>query len=423
MADITLRKDITLTANPTKGELTAEEIYKKCSPAVFYIETYDAQGTMIGSGSGFFISNNGTAITNYHVIQGAQTAKIILSDTKKEYSVVGVFDYNKNDDWAILKIAGSGFSYLNMGDASTVVGGAAVYAIGSPLRLQNSITSGIISNTNRQINTTNYIQTSAAISPGSSGGALINKYGEVIGITSGGFAEGQNINLALPITYIKKVNTGSALALSEIASYSVKMSSTAYSVKVAPGATKTLYITADTDYENNFNIIYDTQNESLVSCYWGNWDGDTIPFTITGLKSGSTNISITTDIPSKTKQTLTISVEVTSARESQEVGYSQFPNIPDFGACLGLDCYSSGGNNSNFAYYYSIYDTAEISDDQFSKYEDVLNQYGFYNSHIFTNDDGFDVAVFDNDYAAYQVMIGPYYLNGAPYVAVMIVKK
>lgn len=190
---------------PTTGEKTeknAEEVYASCSPAVFYIEVYDAAGNATASGSGFFIDQGGVAVTNYHVIDGAYSAKIALSESGKVYAVRGVYAYDKVQDYAILQIDGSGFPTLAVGDAKTVVGGSTVFAIGSPLGLQNSISQGLISNPARSEGGAEYIQISAAISHGSSGGALLNKYGEVIGITSASYADGQNLNLAVPLSLL-----------------------------------------------------------------------------------------------------------------------------------------------------------------------------------------------------------------------------
>ncbi len=203
------------------AELSSEQIYAKCSPAVFYIEVYNSSGTATASGSGFFIDSNGTAVTNYHVIKGAYSAKITVSDTKKVYNVLGVYDYSVDNDWAILKVDGSGFNYLDQGSSASVVGGANVYAIGSPLGLQNTITAGLISNTARAESGVTYIQTSAAISSGSSGGALINKFGKVIGITCASYVDGQNLNLALPITYISGYKTASVTTLSNLVTAAV----------------------------------------------------------------------------------------------------------------------------------------------------------------------------------------------------------
>ena len=196
--------------------LTSEEIYKKCSPAVFYIEVYDGQGKATGSGSGFFIDSDGTAVTNYHVIDGASSAKILRADTKDVYKVTGVYDYSEDGDWAILKIDGENFPYLEIERNEKVVGGQTVYAIGSPLGLENTISEGLISNTERTMSGKPIIQISVPISHGSSGGALINKSGKVIGITSAGIDEGQNLNFARPISLIDGFTKGRPFALSAI---------------------------------------------------------------------------------------------------------------------------------------------------------------------------------------------------------------
>ena len=209
-------KGATVTKPVQSGELTAEEIFEKCSPAVFYIELYDKNDEAISSGSGFFIDDKGTAVTNYHVIEDAYSALIQLSDTEAVHEVLGVYDYNAEEDWAIIKIDCSVNQYLNIGDSSSAVGGAKVYAIGSPLGLQNTISEGIISNPARVDGGVTYIQTNAAISNGSSGGALLNKYGEVVGITSAGYTAGQNLNLALPMTYLNGYKTNQVTALSTL---------------------------------------------------------------------------------------------------------------------------------------------------------------------------------------------------------------
>ena len=207
------------TSTPT--EYTAEQIYAKCSSSVFYVEVYDKAGNAFASGSGFFINSGGVAVTNYHVIEGAHSATITLSDTEEVYDVIGVYDYSKEEDWAVIQVDVAGTAYLEFGDMNSIQGGAAVFAIGSPLGLQNTITQGIISNTNRVLDGLSFIQTSAAISQGSSGGALINKYGRVIGITSAKFSEGENLGLALPISVIDGYDSSTLTGLSQLAGSSV----------------------------------------------------------------------------------------------------------------------------------------------------------------------------------------------------------
>ena len=198
------------------GKLSAEEIYEKCSPAVFYVELYDKNGNKLGSGSGFFIASDGTAVTNYHVIENAYSARVVTPNSNRMYDVAGVYDYNEKNDWAVIKVDGKNFPYLEL-ETEAVKGGETVYAIGSPKGLQNTISEGLISNVEREIDGVKYIQTSAAISPGSSGGALINKSGKVVGITSAGIEGGQNLNLAIPVSVFKGYRKQNAHSLSAAA--------------------------------------------------------------------------------------------------------------------------------------------------------------------------------------------------------------
>ena len=181
-------------------DLTAMEIYEKCSGAVFYIETCDVTGEPYVSGSGFFIDPAGIAVTNHHVIKDAFSASATLTDGRT-LPITGVLYFDPEIDFAVIRVAGYGFPTLPVGDSSAVVGGEKVYAIGSPQGLQNSISDGIISNP-RRADMYDYIQTTAPISPGSSGGALINPRGEVIGITQGGYEDGQNLNFAVPMNAV-----------------------------------------------------------------------------------------------------------------------------------------------------------------------------------------------------------------------------
>ena len=268
-----------------KRELTAEEIYAKCVPAVFYIEVYDAYGDALCSGSGFFIDSIGTAVTNYHVIYGGHSAKIMVTNTDgsyRTYDVLGVSDYSEEEDWAVLKIDGSGFQWLEFGSPSTAVGGATVYALGSPLGLDSTISQGLISNPARMVDGQVYIQTSAAISAGSSGGALLNKYGEVIGITSAGFEEGQNLNLAIPIGRLSGIRTGEYVPISSTCIMpSGLLTADQYYIRMEPNDSVTDIITAvESNCDEATSVMFEIEDPSMLSCSWGTWTGDTIPLYI-----------------------------------------------------------------------------------------------------------------------------------------------
>lgn len=179
-----------------KTTLTAEQISAACAPAVFYIDVYALNGTLFGHGSGFFISGDGLAVTNFHVAANGRRLVITTIDGKT-YSDVRIIDSDKENDLALLKVAGSGFPYLELGDSSRVAQGQKVYAIGNPLGLTNTMSEGIVSNPRRTLGGTEYIQISAPIAAGSSGGALLNEEGKAIGVTSAGFSIA-DLNLAIP---------------------------------------------------------------------------------------------------------------------------------------------------------------------------------------------------------------------------------
>ena len=197
------------------AELTAEQIYKKASPAVFYIEVLDSKGTPIKTGSGFFVSETGLAMTNYHVVIGA-TSMRVTTDDGKVHSVAGIYDYNWKKDTALIQIEGGGFPYLEIADSTKLQTGATVYTLGSPLGLQASFTRGIISQSLREIEGAEYIQLDAPISSGSSGGALLDTACRVIGVTSATMTASQNINLAVPIVFYDDLQRETFVSLSSI---------------------------------------------------------------------------------------------------------------------------------------------------------------------------------------------------------------
>ena len=203
-----------------KTKLTAEQVYANCSPAVFYIEVQNAAGTAVSSGSGFFLDESGIAVTNWHVINGAEKAVITLPGSGAKYDVTGVYAYSSTSDYALIQVNGSGFETLPI-NAMMPRGASDVYAIGSPKGLQNTVSAGIISNPRRVIEmsrlvSSSFIQTTAAISNGSSGGVLLNAYGEAIGITSNSYTDGQNLNFARPISCIAVAKTDTLTPLAEV---------------------------------------------------------------------------------------------------------------------------------------------------------------------------------------------------------------
>ena len=291
--DETTNTAIVRSGKPAPQELTPEQIYARCAPAVFYVEIYDRDGWCTKTGSGFFLTSDGIAVTNYHVISGAASARITVSDTGATYEVLGIYDSSPEEDWAVLQIGGSGFQTLEIGDPDYDVGGATVYAIGSPLGLQNTISSGIISNPYRMDGGMTYIQMSAAISPGSSGGALLNKYGQVIGITSATYSEGQNLNLAIPMTYLEGMDVSAYGPLNDRSGDpSGILSLSDYKLNLALDQEATVRVNAVEKNCTGVSVKYSIVDESVVQCTWGSWHGDDIDLNLKGLSIGSTEITV-----------------------------------------------------------------------------------------------------------------------------------
>ncbi len=182
-------------AENKKEVLSVEEIAKRVGPSIVgisctsIVQSYFGAQQSESGGSGIIIDDKGHIVTNYHVIEGGSKIKVKLtSGNEYEASVVGG---DEKTDIAVIKIvAKEELHVATIGNSDEVEVGALAVAIGNPLasELFGTVTAGVISGVNRTMTVgqrdMNLIQTDAAISPGNSGGALINKYGEVIGINS-----------------------------------------------------------------------------------------------------------------------------------------------------------------------------------------------------------------------------------------------
>lgn len=171
------------------GRYSFEGIAETVMPSIVEIYTYK-DDHMLGSGSGIILTEDGYIATNAHVIANAESLSVRLNDDGDDRYTGTVVGHDTKTDLAILKIAADHLPPAVLGNSDNVRLGETVCALGNPAGLHSSITTGIISGVNRKVRaeSTNYemecFQTDAAISPGNSGGALVNLYGEVIGITS-----------------------------------------------------------------------------------------------------------------------------------------------------------------------------------------------------------------------------------------------
>ena len=196
------------TTVSSDGKLSDKEIIKKVSPAVVGIECYAFGNsfTPSSSGSGIIMTADGYIVTNAHVVEDAAGITVVLENG--DAYAAELIGADSDTDLAVLKIEASNLTYAEFGNSDELERGDRVIAIGNPggTVLAGSTTGGMVSGLNRTINSsspysTSYIQVDAAINPGNSGGALVNEYGQVVGINSAKIAETdyEGIGFAIPI--------------------------------------------------------------------------------------------------------------------------------------------------------------------------------------------------------------------------------
>ena len=193
------KEELTVEASSSNDKLDGTTIFEKYSPAVFMV--YASNDIYTSQGSGFFIDGNGLAVSNYHVFKGTFKGEeaIMLSGSDKAYHVTKVIHNDEDDDFIIFRVNISNNKFIPLARSKPKTG-EKVYAIGSPRQLKNTLSSGEVSGWRGE----NYMQISVPIDHGSSGGALINEYGQAVGITTAGIEKsGANLNFAISIDVIK----------------------------------------------------------------------------------------------------------------------------------------------------------------------------------------------------------------------------
>ena len=198
--------DFTLAPVSSGIELSLQELYEKCEPTIVGISAYTEKVSGYSWGSGIIISSDGLILTNAHVVENSDSAKVSFSDgTEYEARLVGA---DSISDIAVLKINASDLPVAEIGDSSGLRVGDRVAAIGNPLgeTLRSTLTDGIISAIERGVSykgrSMTLLQTNTAINEGNSGGALFNMYGQVIGITNmkimSSYSSIEGIGFAIP---------------------------------------------------------------------------------------------------------------------------------------------------------------------------------------------------------------------------------
>ncbi|HEU6448363.1 MAG TPA: trypsin-like peptidase domain-containing protein [Verrucomicrobiae bacterium] len=183
-----------------------QDLVKQIGEAVVQVRTPE------GLGSGFFINAEGYLITNFHVIEGETEISVEVyhrTDGHLErdvYRKVRIIAINKFHDLALLHIEDKNapkFKYVSLGSSDALNVGDSVFAIGSPLGLERTVTQGILSTKTRELEGELYLQTSAQINPGNSGGPLFNLAGQVVGVTNMKITFGEGLGFAIPVELVK----------------------------------------------------------------------------------------------------------------------------------------------------------------------------------------------------------------------------
>jgi len=180
---------------------TAQEIAKKAFGSTVLLVMEDANGQPLSLGSGFVV-RSGEIASNLHVVEGAARGYAKLVGQKTKYDIEGITAVDPERDLVVLKISAVGSPVLPLGNSDGVQVGESVYAVGNPQGLEGTFSQGIVSSV-REVGADKLLQITAPISPGSSGGPVLNSTGEVIGVSVATFRGGQNLNFAIPTAYLK----------------------------------------------------------------------------------------------------------------------------------------------------------------------------------------------------------------------------
>ncbi len=236
---------------------TVPEIAEKALAATVYLEMQDSNGKPLGFGSGFFVTPNLIA-TNYHVIAGAASGTAKLVGKSTIYKIEGFTATYKSNDLALLKVSASGINPLPIGNSDAVKIGETVYVAGNPKGLEGTFSDGIISSRHGG-HAKGRLQMTAPISPGSSGSPMLNRKGEVIGVSFMILEGGQNLNFAIPSLYLKTL-----LALSgtvkPLSQGNQTISAETYFVRGNAKADLGQYLAAISDFDKAIQLKPDAVN-------------------------------------------------------------------------------------------------------------------------------------------------------------------
>lgn len=191
---------VALSARSAIFGQTARAIAQKTSPSVVLLLMNDAHGNPISLGSGFFVAD-GVIATNLHVIEGASSGSAKSIGQRRKTQIAGVVAVDRVNDLALISVTGMDGPPIKLGNSDGAAVGDPVFAIGNPEGLEGTLSEGIVSGI-RSVGSAKLLQITAAISPGSSGGPVLNDTGEVIGVAVSTLISGQSLNFAVPSSFL-----------------------------------------------------------------------------------------------------------------------------------------------------------------------------------------------------------------------------
>lgn len=256
------------------NKLSAREIAQETLPSVVLIIMHDLKTDTAKTGSGFFVTQD-IVVTNFHVIEGTSEGVIKIVGQDGTYDILGTVGVDKENDLVLLKLKDVKGKPLPLNRDDSIAIGDEVFAVGNPKGLEGTFSQGIVSSI-RKSSKENLLQITAPISSGSSGGAVLNDKGEVVGVAVGAIEGGQSLNFAIPVSLLRPLvlNIKPLLALSNIIVSHKKMQTVSDSplkqpnkvvpVTPAPSKYKLPYKTPDIVKENLFGKVKSVK-ESIYS--------------------------------------------------------------------------------------------------------------------------------------------------------------
>lgn len=336
----------------SEGILTPHYIYENASAFTVEIHTYNEAGRETAIASGFFVTEDGKVITNYHVINGARYAKIKTSDGTL-YEVTAVLGADKVKDIAVLETnaANTAFAVTAADDISV---GDTIYALGSTLGLMGTFTSGMVSTASRVIdemhNGIGYIQITAPIAKGNSGGPVLNAAGHVVGIATMGEDNAQNLNFAIPIAEIYQIDLSAPLSMEEFAKadsddFDGSLTLSASGVTLKPGGTALFYAVKSSSEE--CNIICESSSDAVTVRTGRDYGTFTVVYVSAAADSGQADIRVCFEGHKDYVRTFSVVIGDGSGCYFGVPG-----SVPDFGVCAGRapDICQEGTENDRSVY-------------------------------------------------------------------------